>query len=88
MSAELGSGLLCPCNLHRDTLDMTRVQSTSRVVWCCRALHIFSTLRVKVPLGTDLGSASPIPIITLNISGGNAKVTQDQHLGAGSYYQL
>lgn len=36
--------------------------------------------RVKFSLGADLGSASPPPILTT--SGENAKLTQEQHLGA------
>jgi hypothetical protein len=40
----------------------------------------------KLPLGTDLGSASPASIITLTISGGNKKLTLDQQLGATSPY--
>uniref|UniRef100_A0A8C7INV2 Cysteine and glycine-rich protein 2 n=1 Tax=Oncorhynchus kisutch TaxID=8019 RepID=A0A8C7INV2_ONCKI len=47
---------------------------------------IYKALGVEFPLGTDLGSASPPPILT--ISGGNAKLTQDQHLGATSPYTI
>lgn len=36
---------------------------------------------VKSPLDTDLGSASPPLILTLTISGDNAKLTLGQHLG-------
>lgn len=38
------------------------------------------------PLGTDLGPASPPSILTVIISGENAKLTQDQRLGANSTY--
>lgn len=41
---------------------------------------------VKFPLSADLGSASLPPILTLNVSGGNGKWTQDQCLGASSSY--
>jgi hypothetical protein len=43
-------------------------------------------LGVKFPLGTDPGSPSPPQIIKLTISQGNAKLTQDQCLGATSPY--
>ncbi|XP_041727205.2 uncharacterized protein LOC121557809 [Coregonus clupeaformis] len=41
--------------------------------------------RLTLPLGTDLGSASPPPIPTLTISGENAKLAEDQRLGATNY---
>uniref|UniRef100_A0A674CE13 Myc-associated zinc finger protein-like n=1 Tax=Salmo trutta TaxID=8032 RepID=A0A674CE13_SALTR len=37
---------------------------------------------MKFPLSTDVGSASPPPILTLTISGETEKLTQDQHIGA------
>jgi hypothetical protein len=42
---------------------------------------------VKFRLGTDLGSVSTSPI-RLTIGGENAKLTQDQHLGATSPYTI
>ena len=54
------------------------------------ALHVSvaSGSGVKFALGTDLGSASSPPILTLTISGGNAKLTQDQCQGATSPYSV
>lgn len=41
---------------------------------------------MKIPLGTEQGLASLPPIITFTVSGGNAKLTPDQRLGATSLY--
>lgn len=38
----------------------------------------------KWPLGLDLGSARPPQILCLTMNGGNAKLTQEQRLGATS----
>lgn len=42
--------------------------------------------REKLPLDTDLGSASSSPIPTLTVSGGNAQLTPDQRIRATSPY--
>ena len=60
-------------------------------VWCHQGiLHALAMgptgSWVKFPLFADLGSASPLQILTLNISGKNAKLAQDQHLLLSSPY--
>ena len=51
-----------------------------------RSKELSIELREPVPLGSDLGSVTPPPVLTLTISGENGKLAQDQCLGATSHY--
>ncbi|XP_052368437.1 uncharacterized protein LOC127906149 isoform X2 [Oncorhynchus keta] len=78
---HLETETLLPCSLD-DHLE------TETLLPCSLDNHLETETILPCSLHTDIGSASPLTVFTLTISGGNTKWTQDQRLGATSPHTL
>ncbi|XP_064820294.1 mucin-2-like isoform X4 [Oncorhynchus masou masou] len=78
---HLETETLLPCSLD-DHLE------TETLLPCSLDNHLETETLLPCSLHTDLGSASPLTVFPLTISGGNTKWTQDQRLGATAPHTL